>query len=106
MKKSVFTLVLLVLAATGLQAVPFVLKNNSLRSIPLEIPGVMNPNLSPVSISNVDLSVGQKIYFFADGKKGAFKKRYLLLEVTEELAGRQLPVEKLISERKKELGLK
>lgn len=106
MKKTVVTIAFLALAATGLQAVPFVLKNNSLRSIPLEIPGVMNPNLSPVSISNVDLAVGQKIYFFSDGKKGAFKKRYLLLEVTEELAGKQLPVEKLINDRKKELGLK
>lgn len=86
-------------------AVPFTLRNNSLKSIYLEIPGVMNPNLSPVSNSSVDLKVGQKIYFFEDGKKGAFKKRYLLLEVTEALKDQKIDVEKLIRQRKEELGL-
>lgn len=83
----------------SLYAVPFVLRNNSLTSIPLSIPGVMNPNLSPVSNSSVDLAVGQKIFFFVK------KKKYLLLEVTEELAGKTLAVEELVRARKKELGL-
>lgn len=84
---------------SALHAVPFVLRNNSLSSIPLAIPGVMNPNLSPVSNSSVDLKVGQKIYFFVK------KKKYLLLEVNETLAGQTLAVDQLIRQRRKELGL-
>lgn len=102
-----FLLVAFLLLGTTLPAwaVPFKLLNNSLRSIPLEIPGVMNPNLSPMSSSGVDLAVGQKVYFFADGKKGALKKRYLLLEVTEDLAGKAIAIDDLIKARKAELGL-
>lgn len=80
--------------------VPFTLRNTSMTSIPLWIPGVMNPNLSPVSNSGVDLKVGQKIFFKHRGKK------YLLLKVTEEQRDQTLNVPKLIRERKAELGLK
>lgn len=55
--------------------------NGSLKSIPLQIPGVMNPNLSPLSDSGVDLEVGQKVYYFPNGKKG---KKELLFEVTSD----------------------
>ncbi|MCO6479199.1 MAG: hypothetical protein J5I94_21370 [Phaeodactylibacter sp.] len=78
-------------------SVPFTLRNNSLSAIYLEIPGVMNPNLSPLSNTGVSLAEGQKIYFFHEGEK------YLLLEVTEELEGRTIKVNRLIRERKKEL---
>jgi hypothetical protein len=80
-------------------AVSFTLKNNSLRSINLEIPGVMSPNLSPLSHSGVNLEPGQKIYFFHQGE------RYVLLEVREELQGRKIKVKSLIRKRKKSLGL-
>ena len=52
--------------------------NGSLNSIPLQIPGVMNPNLSPLSDSGVTLEVGQKVFYFPNGKKG---KKELLFEV-------------------------
>ena len=104
MKKSLLTL-LLVFGAMVAWAVPIRFLNHSGRSIPLEIPGVMNPNLSPFSSSGVDLAVGQKVYFFAKGKKGTFQKRILLLEVTEDLAGKDLVIDKLIKARKAELGL-
>jgi len=52
--------------------------NGSLKSIPLNIPGVMNPNLSPISDSGVTLEVGQKVFYFPNGKKG---KKELLFEV-------------------------
>lgn len=104
MKKSFLTL-LLVFGALAAWAVPMRFLNKSGRSIPLEIPGVMNPNLSPFSSSGVDLAVGQKVYFFANGKKGSFKKRILLLEVTEDLAGKDLAIDELIKARKAELGL-
>ena len=91
---------ILSLGATILTAsVPFTLKNRSLQSIYLEIPGVMNPNLSPMSNSGVDLAVGQRLYFFHKGK------RYLLLEVSEELKDQSVVVNQLIRQRKKELGL-
>jgi hypothetical protein len=60
------------------QAIPMTFHNGSLKSIPLIIPGVMNPNLSPLSDSGVDLEVGQKVFYFPNGKKG---KKELLFEV-------------------------
>jgi len=85
------------LVAGTLAAVPFTLRNNSLKAIPLEIPGVMNPNLSPMSNSGVDLCVGQEIYCTIEGE------RVLLIEVTEELKDQKVDVAKLIREKKKEL---
>jgi len=60
------------------QAIPMTFHNGSLKSIPLNIPGVMNPNLSPISDSGVTLEVGQKVFYFPNGKKG---KKELLFEV-------------------------
>ena len=40
--------------------ITFTLQNKTAKSIPLIIPSVMNPNLSPFSKSGVDLKVGQK----------------------------------------------
>ena len=60
------------------QAIPMTFHNGSLKSIPLNIPGVMNPNLSPRSDSGVTLEVGQKVFYFPNGKKG---KKELLFEV-------------------------
>lgn len=80
--------------------ISFTLANNSLRSIPLIIPGVMNPNLSPRSKSGVDLAVGQEIFFKTKGK------RQILLIVDENIEeGAIVDVGKLLKERKKELGL-
>ncbi|HMX04480.1 MAG TPA: hypothetical protein PK511_15390 [Chitinophagales bacterium] len=77
----------------------FVLRNESASSIPLVIPGVMNPNLSPMSNSKVTLEEGQEIFFLEK------KKRYLLLEVSPELNGDTLIVNDLIKKRKQELDL-
>ncbi len=80
--------------------ISFTLRNNSLKSIPLIIPTVMNPNLSPMSNSGVTLKIGQKIYF----KKGW--KKYLLLEVDESIEeDSKLDVAQLLKERKEELGI-
>lgn len=59
--------------------ISFTLRNETAKSIPLIIPNVMNPNLSPFSNSGVDLKVGQKIYFRKKGKK------VLFLEVDESI---------------------
>jgi hypothetical protein len=67
------------LANGNAQAIPMTFHNGSLKSIPLQIPSVMNPNLSPLSDSGVDLEVGQKVFYFPNGKKG---KKDLLFEVT------------------------
>lgn len=45
------------------QYVSFTLRNETLKSIPLIIPGVMNPNLSPQSNSGVRLKIGQEIKY-------------------------------------------
>lgn len=80
--------------------ISFTLENKSLKSIPLEIPGVMNPNLSPLSESNVCLKIGQKLYF----RNGW--KRYELLEVTDSiLPDVKLNVSKLLQQRKEEYDL-
>jgi hypothetical protein len=100
MRKLIFlTLSALLLSVGTLLAVPFTLRNNTPFNIPLNIPGVMNPNLSPMSNSGVDLAVGQKIFFFVK------KKKYLLLEVTEALKDKKLDVGDLIALRRKELGV-
>lgn len=99
MKKLLLSLALTLFVSLGLFAVPFTLHNSSLKSIPLRIPGVMNPNLSPVSDSGVDLAVGQEIFFYHK------KKKYLLLTVTESLRDQRLVVDELIRDRKRELGL-
>lgn len=86
-------------ANTGL--ISFTLVNSSSESIPLIIPNVMNPNLSPNSKSGVDLKIGQELLFRNKGK------RYVLLTVDESIEeGQQLDVYELLKERKAELGLK
>ncbi|MEL6250823.1 MAG: hypothetical protein AAFR87_02330 [Bacteroidota bacterium] len=82
------------------EKVVFTLRNNSLKSIPLLIPGVMNPNLSPQSNSGVTLKVGQKILFKYKGKKR------ILLIVDESLEGKTLNVSRLLKEKKREIDQK
>lgn len=82
------------------RAISFVLRNNTAKSIPLLIPSVMNPNLSPFSNSGVDLAVGQEILFKEKGK------RYVLLVVDDSIReGEKIDVAKLLKARKQELGL-
>ncbi len=61
----------------------------------------MNPNLSPKSDSGVGLDVGQKVYFFPNGKK---KNRELLFIVNATWKKDTiLQIDKIIEKRKKEL---
>lgn len=80
-------------------AVSLVLYNNTLKSVPLYIPGYMNPNLNPMSYSGVTLDEGQEIYFSEN------KKRYLLCTVTSEWQGDTIEMKSLLEQRKAELGL-
>lgn len=75
-------------------------ENRSDMSIPLEIPGVMNPNLSPNSKSGVTLERGQKVYFRLDGR------RALLLEIKDEQDGQIVVVNALVAKRTAELAMK
>ncbi len=75
----------------------FVLHNETLTSIPLSIPGVMNPNLTPLGYSGVSLALGQEVFFMEK------KKKYLLLTVDASLEGDTLEVGQLIKTRKQEL---
>jgi hypothetical protein len=54
----------------------FNFRNNSIKSVPLLIPGVMNPNLSPMSTSGISLKDGQEVFFFHN------KRKYILLTVS------------------------
>lgn len=79
-------------------SVQLTLQNKSAKSIPLIIPSVMNPNLSPFSKSEVNLNIGQKIFFKHKGKK------VLLLQVTDVLKDNDtLDVAALIKEKKASL---
>ena len=70
----------------------FYLENNTSQKIPLQIPGVMNPNLNPFSRSGVDLKNGQKIYLSLSNKK------VLILTVTDTIAhGSRIDVASLIN---------
>ena len=76
------------------------LKNETAESIPLIIPGVMNPNLSPFSKSGISLKIGQKIYF-RDGLR-----KYLLLIIDQNIIeGKEINIGSLLEDRKIELGL-
>lgn len=75
------------------QSIDIILENSSSTSIPLIIPGVMNPNLSPNSLSRVSLDPGQEI-FLNNGMK-----KELLLMVDETIqAGDTIDVAALIGE--------
>ena len=80
--------------------VSFTLANNTAKSIPLIIPTVMNPNLSPFSKSGVDLKYGQKVYFKANSK------RHVLLIVDDKIKdGDIIKVGALLKKRKQDLGI-
>lgn len=55
--------------STETNSISLTLKNSSLKSIPLIIPNVMNPNLSPKSNSSVNLKFGQEIFYKHKGRK-------------------------------------
>ncbi len=79
------------------ETINFTLHNSSLKSIPLVIPNVMNPNLSPVSNSGVSLEMGQKIYY----RNGMSK--VLILTVDENIKpGDKIDVAKLVANIKKD----
>jgi hypothetical protein len=83
------------------QSIQFTFHNGSLKSIPLVIPSVMNPNLNPLSNSGVSLNIGQKVFFYPYGTS---KKRELLFIVDETYQQNQvLEIDELIEKRKKEL---
>jgi hypothetical protein len=77
--------------------VGFTLRNTTLKSIPLIIPSVMNPNLSPKSNSRVYLRYGQQVFL----NKGMNRK--LLLTVDETiLEGAIIDVDSIIRLRDNE----
>jgi hypothetical protein len=87
------------LANGSAQAIPMTFHNGSLKSIPLQIPGVMNPNLSPLSDSGVTLEQGQKVFYFPSGKKG---KKELLFEVDNTFRKDTiLQIDEMIKQKKK-----
>ncbi len=81
----------------GADMVQFTLHNSSLKSIPLIIPNVMNPNLSPMSNSGVSLERGQKIYL----KKGIRKVLLFTVDAGIE-TGDKIDVAKLINRLEEE----
>ena len=76
--------------------------NGSFVSIYLNIPGVMNPNLSPKSNSGVSFDVGQVVYFFPKGKNG--KKEILFIVSPTWKEDTILQIDEIIKIRKKGLG--
>jgi hypothetical protein len=79
------------------RSVNLTFRNNSFPSIPLQIPGVMNPNLSPKSNSGVTLEGGQEIFFTYRGRKT------LLLRICDEKPGEVVAVDEVIAKRTAEL---
>ena len=86
---------------TKAQNIPMTFHNGSFFSIPLIIPGVMNPNLSPKSNSGISLDVGQKVYFFPNGKKK--KKELLFVVAATWKRDTILQIDVIIKKRKLEL---
>lgn len=92
MKRSIVLSLMLIFSTLiyAQQKVNFTLHNSGLKSISLKIPGVMNPNLSPISDSGVSLKLGQKIFY----KKK--RKAFLLIEVDESYEGKRVDVAELL----------
>lgn len=84
------------------QIIPMTFRNGSIHSIPLVIPGVMNPNLSPMSNSGVSLEVGQKVYFFPNGKKS--DKKILFIVEPNWKRDTVLRIDQIVDIRKKALN--
>jgi len=104
MKKIIISLLLsLFFANTKAQNIPMTFHNGSFRSIPLIIPGVMNPNLSPKSNSGVGLDVGQKVYFLPNGKRSS--KALLFIVDTTYKKDTVLQIDEIIKRRKLELQI-
>ncbi len=85
------------IASFSVSAVDLNFENRSLASISLQIPSVMNPNLSPNSSSGVTLHKGQEVFFIFQGKKT------LLLRVENEKDGEVVVIDQLIAKRIAEL---
>lgn len=102
MKKIYFALLLsFFFLSVKAQNIPMTFHNGSLRSIPLIIPGVMNPNLNPKSNSGVSLDVGQKVYFLPNGKRNS---KALLFTVDATFKkDTVLQIDEIIKKRKLEL---
>jgi hypothetical protein len=84
------------------QNIPMKFHNGSFGSIYLNIPGVMNPNLSPKSNSGVSLDAGQVVYFFPNGKKG--RKEVLFVVDPNWKKDTILEIDEIVGLRKKSLG--
>ncbi len=85
------------IASFSVSAVDLSFENRSSVSIPLQIPSVMNPNLSPRSSSGVTLRKGQEVFFNYQGKKT------LLLKIDHEKDGDVVVIDQLIAKRLAEL---
>lgn len=102
MKISLFTFFALALSFnfTAQKSINFTFHNGSLKSIPLVIPSVMNPNLSPMSNSGITLDLGQVVYYFPNGKK---RKKEVLFVVDDTFKdGDVLQIDQLIKAKQKE----
>jgi hypothetical protein len=100
-KLSLSLIVSLFFTNINAQNIPMTFHNGSFKSIPLIIPGVMNPNLNPKSNSGVSLDVGQKVYFFPNGTK---KNREILFIVDATWKKDTiLQIDKIMEKRKSEL---
>jgi hypothetical protein len=102
MKITLFTVFALALSFrfTAQKSINFTFHNGSLQSIPLVIPTVMNPNLSPLSNSGITLDMGQVVYYFPNGKKG--KKEVLFVVDDTFKDGEVLEIDQLIKAKQKE----
>ena len=102
MKITLFTFFALALSFnfTAQKSINFTFHNGSLKSIPLVIPSVMNPNLSPMSNSGITLYLGQVVYYFPNGKK---RKKEVLFVVDDTFKdGDVLQIDQLIKAKQKE----
>jgi hypothetical protein len=99
--KSLIILIALPFSLFAQKTVKLTLHNGSLQSIPLVIPGVMNPNLTPLSKSNVELETGQEVFYVINGNK---RNTALLFVVGEQFKdGDVLEIDALIKEKNKQL---
>lgn len=100
MKKIIITLTIVAISIVAYGNNPFIsfkLKNRSLDTVELVIPGYSKATLMPKAVCELELSKGQRIFFKYNDRQ------YTLLTVSKQMNGEILDICRLIENRKKQI---
>ncbi|MEL6558077.1 MAG: hypothetical protein AAFQ94_07825 [Bacteroidota bacterium] len=100
MKKILITLTIVAMAIAAFgnnPSVSFKVKNKSQDTVEIVIPGYSKATLMPKTVSKLELSKGQKIFF------NYHNRQYTLLTVSNQMKGEVLDICQIIESRKQQI---